>query len=126
MVLQFQYRGDNFTALVQGEYDIFLVGEQLLTDHASFYASTNPKNTIISKDTQAKGHGWRTLIEITYQGITLVPFFNYFSIDDSTPVNIHVLAQASRLGEWYQDGPLYPNAPANITIETGVKLGYQF
>ncbi len=113
LVLQFQYSNGALRSLLHLEYDIFLRGVQ----ESQFHGDAANQIDYL-KNNQDKGYGIRGLAEFSFHGVTIAPFFNYFWVDDSQIAiitnNLNTNANVAGF------------EPRNITIETGVKVGYQF
>ncbi len=117
---QYQYKRDVFSILAHLEYDIFLTGTQysflsLQVDNIPNPPTTVVPDTVIS--IQPKGWGVKTFVELNIYNFLITPFFNYFWVAESSMnINYSRLAAKTTAG----------GEPENITMEAGIKFGYQF
>ncbi len=126
LALQFAYSKDSFSVLVHGEYDLFLAGSQASDFIASVRRFDDPsvyedaqRHTI---KPQRKGHGFRFYSAFNINGFSITPFVNYFWVENSDTIETMPLGR--------ETGHRYPAEaylePRNITVEAGMKFGYQF
>ncbi len=126
LVAQFEYSEGVFSILFHGEYDIFInaiasVNQRLFTPISPALGGGYEYAKVNLRIPQTSGYGGRGYVEIKIDNFSITPFFNYLWIDGSLPsAGEYVGVQTGNVGAVkYQ-------RPKNSTIETGVKIGYQF
>lgn len=127
LVLQFEYSKGIFSVLTHVEYDVFLSGWQTSFHRARTVRFDNPAayeyqaHHAIMK--QLGGHGARAFVQFNIANFLITPFVNYFLVKESEDGNYLLVGQTT--GHVYNDMGI-ANEPLNISIEGGVRFGYQF
>ncbi len=133
LAAQFEYSEGFFSILLHGEYDIFInaiasVNIREFTAIPAALGGGYEYANINLRQPQNSGYGARGYVEIKIDNFSITPFFNYLWIDDSqTAGGQYIGVKTGRVYDHlYGGGIIYFHRPKSSTIETGLKIGYQF
>ncbi len=129
LAAQFEYSEDIFSILFHGEYDIFVnaIASVNIRELTAIPAGRGVGYEYVKANfriPQTSGYGARGYVEIKIDNFSITPFFNYLWIDSSQPSGGQYVGVQT--GYVYPPGTAYFHRPKNSTIETGIKIGYQF